>query len=140
MKKLFNSKSRILIGGAILLAILSVSNSCTKKAIADMTGTSITTEPKGSSSGPGANEVWILGSAYSPSTITVSAGTTVTWTNFDSMDHTVTSNTGLFDSGTMKAGISNSAGGTFSFTFSSAGTYPYYCTFHRTMTATVVVN
>ena len=83
--------------------------------------------------------------AFSPQTLTVKAGTNVTWTNSDSAPHTVTSTdgpstsaspTGLFDSGQLASGA------TFSFTFTRAGTYYYECTIHASMAsmhATVIV-
>lgn len=78
---------------------------------------------------PGPNEVWMQNIAYNPSTLTVDAGTTVTWTNKDNVIHTVTSGTpgnadGLFNSGNL------SKDQTFSFTFDSTGTYNYYCIPH----------
>ncbi|MBI3502505.1 MAG: cupredoxin domain-containing protein [Bacteroidetes bacterium] len=62
-------------------------------------------------------------------------GTTIVWTNQDYATHTVTSNTGLFNSGDMTNGK------TFSYKFSDAGTYAYYCKYHQAMgmTGTVVV-
>jgi plastocyanin len=77
---------------------------------------------------------------YSPATITVSAGTIITWTNNDSVEHTVTSDNGLFDSGGISTPGLYSSGGTFSHTFSTPGTSPYHCTYHPGMTAKVVVN
>ncbi|OGO45366.1 MAG: hypothetical protein A2Z05_03270 [Chloroflexi bacterium RBG_16_60_22] len=71
--------------------------------------------------------------AFSPATITVPAGTTVTWTNNDSAPHTVTTRTTLFDSGSL------SRGETFSYTFAQAGVYEYYCAIHPRMTAGVIV-
>src|SRR5262245_62744462 len=66
--------------------------------------------------------------AYAPNPVTVTAGTTVTWTNNDSIAHTATSDTGgVFNSGTI------AAGGKYSFTFNTRGTYPYHCTFHPGM-------
>jgi plastocyanin len=82
---------------------------------------------------PGTNEVFIQSYAFTPSTITVAVNTTITWTNKDGVAHTVTSTTGLFDSGSM------STDGTYSHTFTTAGTFPYKCTFHTYMTATVIV-
>lgn len=70
---------------------------------------------------------------YSPKTLTVTVGTTVTWKNTDSVQHSVTSNTGVFDSGLF------SPGGTFTYTFNTAGTYPYYCTIHAGMVGTIIV-
>lgn len=72
--------------------------------------------------------------SYQPALINVTAGTTVTWTNHDSVAHTVTANDGSFDSGSIEAD-----GGTFEFTFSEPGTYSYHCTFHPTMMGEVVV-
>jgi plastocyanin len=73
-------------------------------------------------------------SAYNPNPITVTSGTTVMWTNTDTAaPHTVTSDSPLFDSGNMPTGA------TFSFTFQTKGTFPYHCTFHRGMVASVVV-
>ena len=71
--------------------------------------------------------------SFMPHTDTVSAGTTVTWTNMDGVGHNVTSNTAVFGSGTISP-----AGGTFSFTFNTAGTFPYTCTIHG-MTGTITV-
>jgi len=55
---------------------------------------------------------------------TISAGDTVIWTFADSQPHTVTSDTGAFDSGAQQVG------GTFQFTFNTAGTFNYHCTVH----------
>jgi plastocyanin len=82
--------------------------------------------PNGS---PGTNEVWMQNMAYVPSTKTITAGTTITWTNKDNVTHTVTSGTpgnpdGIFDSGNLNPGQ------TFSFTFNTKGTFNYYCRIH----------
>jgi plastocyanin len=130
MKTIIGSKSRMLINIAILFAIFSISNSCTKNTMYDTPGPGPSPGPKG---GPGTNEVWIQGMAFGPATITVTAGTTIKWTNKDGVAHTVTSSTGLFDSGT----ISNN--GTYSLMFATAGTFPYYCAVHPGMKASVVV-
>jgi flagellin-like protein len=72
--------------------------------------------------------------AFSPSTITITAGDIIIWTNLDNMDHSVTSDDGTsFDSGL----ISNSQ--TFTLTGLSIGTYGYHCTPHPSMTATIIV-
>ena len=91
------------------------------------------------SSGPTASApidfVDISGFAFNPSTITILKDTTITWNNNDGVAHTVTSTSGpvAFDSGTF------STGGTFSFKFSSVGTYEYHCSIHPSMTGTIVV-
>ncbi len=88
----------------------------------------------GSASTPkqAANEVRILGRTYIPGTITVTAGTTVTWTNEDSEDHTVTSDDGIFND-------SLSIYRSFSYTFNEPGTFSYYCEPHPEMLGKVIV-
>lgn len=56
--------------------------------------------------------------------LTVKVGTTVVWTNLDNIQHSVTADDNSFDSGTLNNG------GTFSQTFTKAGTFPYYCIYH----------
>jgi amicyanin len=76
--------------------------------------------------------------AFSPATITIKVGTTVTWTNNTGAPHTVTSDDGTtFDSGINTPIAAN--GGTFSFTFAKAGTFTYHCQIHPFMKATVIV-
>lgn len=82
---------------------------------------------------PTTHYINIQGYAFSPSSITINVGDTIVWTNYDSASHTVTSNDGTFDSGS----ITN--GNTFSFTFTSAGTFDYYCAPHPGMTGSVTV-
>ena len=65
------------------------------------------------------------GSQFSPTSLTVAAGTTVTWENGDGIAHTVTSATGSTD--TYDMGL---ASGTVSHKFTTAGTYNYYCKNH----------
>jgi plastocyanin len=81
----------------------------------------------------GPDEVFMEGSKYNPATITVTAGTTVTWTNKDDVTHSVTSDTGLFESGDLSKGDS------FKYTFSAQGTYDYHCRFHGAMIGKVIV-
>ena len=71
--------------------------------------------------------------AYSPDSLSIAVGSTVTWRNTDSVAHTTTSNGNAFDSGSVRAG------GQFSFTFQNAGTFAYHCTIHPGMIGTVVV-
>jgi len=73
------------------------------------------------------------GQFYSPVNYTVSAGTTVTWVNHDGTTHSVTSDTGLFDSGPLPPDAS------FSYTFTQPGVYHYSCWYHSWMTGTIIV-
>jgi plastocyanin len=84
-------------------------------------------------SGPGLNEVWIQGHAFNPDTITVAAGTTIKWTNKDVDSHTVTSDSAIFESGT----IGNN--GTYSHQFNTVGSFPYHCSIHTEMKGIVIV-
>ena len=71
--------------------------------------------------------------AFVPATLTVAAGSTVTWTNRDEEPHTVVANNNSFHS----PGMGSQA--TFSYKFAAAGTYDYVCSIHPFMHATVVV-
>ena len=81
----------------------------------------------------GPNEVNIDGFAFAPATLTVKAGTTVTWTNKDEDPHTVVDNGGAFRSQAL------GSGGTYSFIFPTAGTFDYICSIHPFMHGSVVV-
>src|SRR5262249_61961819 len=70
---------------------------------------------------------------YSPQTVTIAVGSTVTWVNHDEDVHTVVSTTQAFTSRAIDTDES------FSYTFTKPGTYTYFCTLHPLMTATVVV-
>lgn len=71
--------------------------------------------------------------AYSPNPLNVTVGTTVTWTNNDNTSHTSTANNGQWSSPLI------GAGGQFSTTFTSAGSFTYHCTIHPGMVGTVNV-
>ena len=70
---------------------------------------------------------------FGPQAITVPIGTTVTWTNSDDIPHTAVSTDGVFKSQVMDTDEK------FSYTFTKAGTYSYYCSVHPKMTGQVVV-
>ena len=70
---------------------------------------------------------------FAPASITVKAGTTVTWVNLDDEPHTVFSDAGLFRSSALDTKER------FSFKFEKPGTYHYLCTIHPRMLGTVVV-
>ena len=78
-------------------------------------------------------EVKIDNFAFAPQRIVVQAGTTVTWINADDAPHTVASSTKVFKSGALDTEDK------FSFTFTTPGTYEYFCSLHPHMTGTVVV-
>ena len=106
--------SRILIGGALLVAGAIVAGAAA---------------PDAAGSTP---QVAIEHFRFTPSTLTVPAGTTVTWVNHDAEIHTVTSPAGAFASPALETDD------TFSFTFGAPGTYAYFCALHPHMKSTVV--
>ncbi len=85
-------------------------------------------QPSGASA-----EVKIDNFSFTPQTLTVAVGTTVTWTNRDDIPHTVVSTDGVFRSKVRDTDEK------FSYTFAKAGTYPYYCSVHPKMTGKIVV-
>ena len=84
---------------------------------------------------PPTMEVKIDNFSFGPAALTVPVGTTVTWTNRDDIPHTVvsTDDPKIFKSKVLDTDEK------FSFTFSKAGTYPYFCSVHPKMTGKVIV-
>jgi len=78
-------------------------------------------------------EVKIDEFAFAPQRVTVKAGTTVIWINDDDIPHTVASSSKLFKSKALDTKDK------FSFTFTTPGTYEYFCSLHPHMTGTIVV-
>ncbi|MBX7132104.1 MAG: hypothetical protein K1X67_05425 [Fimbriimonadaceae bacterium] len=79
------------------------------------------------------HDVMIMDFAFSPANITIQPGDTVRWSNHDFVPHTATALNGLFNSGTIFSG------GTWSFTFTTAGLANYRCNIHPHMTGSVNV-
>jgi len=84
---------------------------------------------------PPARAVAIDNFSFTPATLTVTVGTTVTWTNRDDIPHTVVSTD---DPKTFKSRVLDTDE-KFSFTFTKAGTFPYFCSIHPKMTGKVIV-
>jgi plastocyanin len=78
--------------------------------------------------------VSVANMAFTPASVTLAVGQSVTWTFPDSMAHTTTSNQGFWDSGTKLNGA------TYTRAFASAGTFAYHCSIHSTMRGTVRVS
>ena len=87
--------------------------------------------------GPGSST--LTTDAFSPNPIQVSVGSTVTWTNNDSVIHTVNSGTSPTESGLFTSPIMN-PGDTFEYTFTEAGEVPYFCLLHPNMVGTAIVS
>jgi plastocyanin len=123
-----------LLGVLVIMGLLAAV-SCGSSATTKPGGGLQTSPPPGGTTGPDFKPVAvdIKGFAFSPATVNVAIGTTVTWTNEDSTTHTVTSSTGAFESGNM------SNGATFSHTFTAAGDFEYHCSIHTSMVGHVIV-
>jgi amicyanin len=96
------------------------------------------TQSSGNNPPPSGNAVNIQNFAFNPQTLTVSTGSTVTWTNMDSVQHQIAADSGQaaiadFSSPNM------AQGSTYSYTFQTAGTWTYHCSIHPTMKGTVIV-
>ena len=130
----------VLIAAGVLLAMRKSDNttptttSDSSMSAMDMPKDSPSTSTSDTSSN--SNTVTIKDFAYSPATLTVKVGTKVTWTNEDSVAHTVTADQPSSDA---PASGNFGKGESYSFTFNKAGTYSYYCMPHPYMKATVVV-
>ena len=102
-------------------------------------GSTTATPPTASGPQP---TVHITGSAYatyqfSPASITIKVGTTVVWISGADVPHSATSDPGsavTWDSGAIPPG-----GGTYRFTFTQVGTFPYHCTYHAYMHGSIIV-
>jgi len=81
----------------------------------------------------GAIPVVMKNTAFAPADVTIKVGQTVAWVNQDSMQHDVVANDGSFRSQLLDTGQ------VFTFTFSKAGSFPYYCAIHPQMKGTVTV-
>jgi len=113
-------------------ASVAASTAPSEAASPAASASSASSAPAGSAAA-GGTAVTIQGFAFDPKTLTVKVGTTVTWTNQDSVGHTVTLDDGSAGSGTLQQGA------TFQQTFSKAGSFAYHCKIHPSMTATVTV-
>ncbi|EKD66515.1 MAG: hypothetical protein ACD_49C00038G0049 [uncultured bacterium (gcode 4)] len=79
------------------------------------------------------NEIIIQIFAFSPETLNIKVGTKVIWKQNDQMPHTIVSNEGLFTSDNLKLGDE------FSFVFTKAWEYNYYCSIHPSMKGKIIV-
>ena len=87
---------------------------------------------------PPPNAITMTNFSFSPSSKTVSVGTTITWTNNSGNLHTATSDS---PSTELNSGDVSGAGGSFSHTFNTVGTFNYHCIYHQAfgMTGTITV-
>jgi amicyanin len=106
-------------------------------SVTNETNTDTEPTPESAAAEPVATkEVNIVDFAFTPSTIKVKVGDTVTWTNQDSVQHDVVSDDGSADGPKSEL---LAKGDTYKFTFKKAGTFKYHCNPHPQMQATVIV-
>lgn len=107
--------------------VASLASDCSKGSSNSSSGSSTNT-------GTNSNTVTMQGMSFSKTSLTITKGTTVTWTNNDNTTHTVTADDNSFNSGDVTAGNS------YARTFNTTGTFPYHCIYHSMMKATIIVN
>jgi len=120
---------------ALGIGLTALLTGCGGQAAAQPAATATITLAPTATAGPAVatTTVAIRNFAFSPPDITVPVGATVTWTNNDIEQHTVTADDKSFDSDT----VNNGKG--YTFTFSKAGTFKYTCLIHPDMIGQVIV-
>jgi plastocyanin len=119
----------------LVLAVGLLAASCGGDSTTTTAGVGTTASAPGTTGGSGAGRAQVVmrNLAFDPATVTIQVGESVTWTNQDSMDHTIVADNGEFESSVLAGGAA------FSFTFDTAGTYAYHCGIHPSMTGEVMV-
>lgn len=112
-----------------VFAVLSVAMAVALAAILMINPTRAKSEQTAGSS----MEVRVDNFTFGPNTLTVPVNSTVTWVNKDDVPHVIASNDGLFKSKAMDTDDS------YSYTFTKAGSYPYFCAIHPKMIGQIVV-
>jgi plastocyanin len=103
-------------------------------------GPSTTTPATTQTEVTGAATVNVQNFAFNPASITVPKGTTVIWVNQDTTDHQIVNDAqGTIAQGALFTSNSLPKGASYSFKFDNPGTYPYHCSIHPSMKATVKV-
>jgi plastocyanin len=125
--------TRILLALCAVVALAAAGCGGSNSSSTSSASSSSTSTAAASSSG-GAVTIKMQNIAFDPKAVTVKVGQKVTWTNEDTVDHNVTSQSGE----TIKSD-NFGKGATFSFTPKTAGTIKYACTIHPGMTATLTV-
>jgi len=116
-----------------------VATGCSSSSDSDSTGATadpaVTPAPADgtAAASAGVGSVSIVDFAFAPADLTVAVGTAITWTNNDGAPHRIESDDGSFDSDDL------SGGDTFEHTFDSAGSFPYLCGIHASMSGTITV-
>jgi plastocyanin len=128
--------------GALALALSACGSSASTASHSASASSSVATTSSASASASASTSaaapaksarVVIQNYAFRPTSITVTPGAKVTFTNHDQTNHTATTNGGGFDTGTLAPGATKTV------TLKKPGTYTYFCQFHAFMKATLIV-
>ncbi|HYC19375.1 MAG TPA: plastocyanin/azurin family copper-binding protein [Candidatus Bathyarchaeia archaeon] len=114
----------VMIAGATVMIGGCTSSSNTSPSAVNSSITSTTSQ----------NSVAIQNYAFNPSTLTIQKGANVTWTNYDSVQHNVVSDSSAFSSSPLL-----NKGDTYTHQFNDSGSFSYFCSIHPYMKGTVVV-
>ena len=129
-----NMRRILLALGAVVALSAAGCGSSNSSSTSSGSSSSASTSTAAASSSGGGVAIKMQNIAFDPKSVTVKVGQKVTWTNEDTVDHNVTSQSGE----TIKSD-NFGKGATFSFTPTKAGTIKYVCTIHPGMTATLTV-
>ncbi len=119
----------------VIVLIVSILLFTNKKPASKNNTMSMSSASSSNSNSSNTDKVSITNFSFSPSAITVKKGTTVTWTNHDSVAHTVVETDGK--TGPSSQNIND--GQSFSFTYNEVGAFAYHCSVHPEMVGTVTV-
>lgn len=125
------NKKLIVVGIIVLLGVAYYAYS--RSGMYAGSGGATNASPTSGAVSVAGNAVMISNFSFSPASLTVKAGDTVTWTNGDSVGHSAISDDGSFDTGIIAVGQKGTV------TFKKAGTFTYHCSVHPSMKATIVV-
>jgi len=125
----------VIAGATVMIAGCTSSSSPSPSPVTSTTTSGPSPSPVTSTTTSVANQysIAIQNYAFNPSTLTIPKGVTVTWKNYDPVQHTVTSNSGIFSSPLL------STGDTYTYQFNNTGSFSYHCSIHTYMTGTIVV-
>ncbi len=144
-------KAQYIILGLVVVLLVAACGCTTQNPYGTPTPTATqTTTPTQTSIGttgtltvtqtPGTMAVTIQNFAFNPASVTLSRGSTVTWTNQDSTAHQIINDaTAAAGQGQLFESNPLSQGQSYSFTFQQAGTFPYHCNIHPSMKGTIIV-
>jgi len=133
MNKIFLFLGILLILGVVAISGCTSTNQTANNSSNISPSNNSTVGSNNSSANSTSNAVKIQNFAFNPASLTIKAGTTVTWTNLDSTAHRIVSDTGAFQSSDLSNGQS------YSYTFNKTGSYSYHCGIHPSMKGTIVV-